>query len=534
VATGGTTASYTVTFDANGGIGTMSPQSIVSGTTARLSASALTFTGKSFAGWSTLPNGSVVYADQASYTMGSANVTLYAVWVANLSYTVTFNANGGAGTMSPQSIVSGTTAILSANAFTFAGKSFTGWSTLPNGSVVYAGQASYTMGSANVTLYAVWVANPSYTVTFNANGGAGTMSPQSIVSGTTAILSANAFTVTGRSFTGWSTLPNGSVAYADQASYTMGSANVTLYAVWVANSYTVTFNANGGAGTMISQSIVSGTSATLSLNSFTNAGWLFLGWATGANGTVAYVDRATFPMGSQDVMLYAIWGPRATVLVSFPSVAITPRTEGLMWDGTNLWVSETDDYSVYQINTTNGAKIGSGIAIPYEPHAIALEPGSSFFWGTDYWTDPPHLYRYAITGGSAQRTINLTSSQYAPFAMTYDSTGSVFWVISANGSSAMFSKIDYTTGSVLATWSLTGSEPLVPYGVCMDKSDNSTIWINCNTTLYKVSTTTHSVLDQYAFPTGAVGLLEGIAMINSNTFWMVDGNSNNIIKVQIQ
>jgi hypothetical protein len=450
------------------------------------------------------------------------------------SYTVTFDANGGIGTMSPQSIVSGTTARLSASALTFTGKSFAGWSTLPNGSVVYADQASYTMGSANVTLYAVWVANLSYTVTFNANGGAGTMSPQSIVSGTTAILSANAFTVTGRSFTGWSTLPNGSVAYADQASYTMGSANVTLYAVWVANSYTVTFNANGGAGTMISQSIVSGTSATLSLNSFTNAGWLFLGWATGANGTVAYVDRATFPMGSQDVMLYAIWGPRATVLVSFPSVAITPRTEGLMWDGTNLWVSETDDYSVYQINTTNGAKIGSGIAIPYEPHAIALEPGSSFFWGTDYWTDPPHLYRYAITGGSAQRTINLTSSQYAPFAMTYDSTGSVFWVISANGSSAMFSKIDYTTGSVLATWSLTGSEPLVPYGVCMDKSDNSTIWINCNTTLYKVSTTTHSVLDQYAFPTGAVGLLEGIAMINSNTFWMVDGNSNNIIKVQIQ
>jgi hypothetical protein len=317
----------------------------------------------------------------------------------------------------------------------------------------------------------------------------------------------------------------------------MGSANVTLYAAWVANSYTVTFDANGGAGTMSPQSMVSGTSAALSRNSFINAGWLFLGWATSTNGTVAYVDGATLSMGSQNVPLYAMWGPRATVLVSFPSVGIMPRPEGVMWDGTKLWVSETNDTKVYQIDPTNGAKIGSGIAILYDTHAIALEPGSSFFWGTDYWTDPPHLYRYAITDGSLQRTIALTSSQYAPTAMTYDSTDSVFWVINTNSSLSteptVFSKIDYTTGNVLATWSLTGLTPSTAYGICMDKSDNSIIWMNFGTTLYKVSTATHSVIGQYAFSAAAVGVLEGIAMINSNTFWMIDG-SNKIMKVQIQ
>jgi hypothetical protein len=88
------------------------------------------------------------------------------------------------------------------------------------------------MGTANVTLYAKWAQN--YTITFDKNdaGATGTMSPQTIASGSSAILTANAFTKTGSTFTGWATTPTGAVVYGDGASYTMGTTNVTLYAKW--------------------------------------------------------------------------------------------------------------------------------------------------------------------------------------------------------------------------------------------------------------------------------------------------------------
>ena len=148
------------------------------------------------------------------------------------SYTVTFDPNGGSGTMQAQSIVSGTTAALTANAFTKAGVSFTGWATTTTGSVSYPDRASYTMGPANVTLYAIWTALPRYTVAFNSNGGSGTMTAQSILSGATVNLSPNTFTKTGSSFAGWATTSTGSIRYADRGSYTMETANTTLYAIW--------------------------------------------------------------------------------------------------------------------------------------------------------------------------------------------------------------------------------------------------------------------------------------------------------------
>ncbi len=76
----------------------------------------------------------------------------------------------------------------------------------------------------------------TYTVSFDTNGGTGSMSSQSINEGSSANLTANSFTRTGHTFSGWAASAGGSVAYANQASYTMGGANVTLYAKWVSTS----------------------------------------------------------------------------------------------------------------------------------------------------------------------------------------------------------------------------------------------------------------------------------------------------------
>ena len=154
---------YDISFHANGGTGTMSGQSIAFNASENLTSNTFTRTGYTFAGWATTPVGAVGYADAASYTMtDAANVTLYAQWTA-INYTVIFDANGGTGTMSGQSIAYEASANLTANSFTRAGYSFTGWNTAADGSVsAYADGANYTMtAAADVTLYAQWVLVPT-------------------------------------------------------------------------------------------------------------------------------------------------------------------------------------------------------------------------------------------------------------------------------------------------------------------------------------------------------------------------------------
>ncbi len=141
---------------------------------------------------------------------------------------VTFNANGGQGSMASQ--MSSASAPLSTNTFTRSGQRFLGWNTAADGSgTTYSNQATFNF-LANTTLYAQWGPNE---VTFDANGGSGTMAVQS---GTSSMsLSNNVFTRAGYTFTGWNSASDGSGgAYADGASYSF-AASVTLYAQWRAN-----------------------------------------------------------------------------------------------------------------------------------------------------------------------------------------------------------------------------------------------------------------------------------------------------------
>ena len=220
-----------ITFNSNTGNGTMDSQNVYAGVETQLYDNAFSKTGYSFTGWATSADSDVVYNDGESITV-TESTTLYAKWEAN-SYEVSFNANGGTGEMANQPIYYDQTANLTAVGFTKDGYTFLGWATEANGAKVYDDGASYTMQSTTtVTLYAVWSAN-NYDVQFNANGGTGNMSNQTITYDDTAVLTANTFTRIGYTFAGWATSANGNAVYADGANYTMQSADtVVLYAVW--------------------------------------------------------------------------------------------------------------------------------------------------------------------------------------------------------------------------------------------------------------------------------------------------------------
>lgn len=150
---------------------------------------------------------------------------------AKTSYAIKYNANGGSGAPSTQTKWHGTALTLSSVKPTRSGYTFQGWATSASGSVVYASGASYTSNAA-VTLYAVWTATGTYTVTYNSNGGTGAPAAQTKTYNQALTLSSTKPTMTNHTFKGWGTSASSTtVAYAAGASYTK-NASITLYAIW--------------------------------------------------------------------------------------------------------------------------------------------------------------------------------------------------------------------------------------------------------------------------------------------------------------
>ena len=151
----------TLSFDANGGTGAPAAQTgsdSGSGATITITASTPTRTGYNFNGWNTNSAGTGTdYASGGSITI-SSNITLYAKWTA-ITYTISYDANGGTGAPSSQTKTYGVALTLSSTTPTRTGYTFNGWNTASGGGgTSYIAGGSYTANAA-ATLYAQWTQN---------------------------------------------------------------------------------------------------------------------------------------------------------------------------------------------------------------------------------------------------------------------------------------------------------------------------------------------------------------------------------------
>ena len=149
----------------------------------------------------------------------------------------------------------------------------------------------------------------SYTIKYNANGGSGAPGNQTKWEGQALTLSSTKPTRAGHDFLGWSTSSTAtSAAYSAGDTYPAESnANATLYAVWKAHTYQVTFNANGGTGAPDAQTKTYGKTLTLSSTKPTRTNYNFLGWGTSASSTtVAYAAGGSYTANAA-ATLYAVW-----------------------------------------------------------------------------------------------------------------------------------------------------------------------------------------------------------------------------------
>ena len=123
-----------------------------------------------------------------------------------------------------------------------------------------------------------------YLVIYNYEGGTGEAESKNVMTGST-YGELTIPTKEGYAFRGWYTEPNGGGVEVTDESIVELTSNQDLYAYWTIANYTISYDANGGSGTMDTQSVTFDTEATIATNAFTRTGYTFLGWTTNSDGT---------------------------------------------------------------------------------------------------------------------------------------------------------------------------------------------------------------------------------------------------------
>lgn len=266
------------------------------------------------------------------YGSKNSDLTLYAVW-SEQKYKISYSANGGSGAPAAKSygkVSNPSVKIDSGAGLKRQNYEFIGWSTNKSATAAdsnYGPGATYE-GRANLSLYAVW--KPlKYTIDYKLNGGV--IGPNK----TTVEMTKDAKITTKKpvrenyDFVGWALESDKTkVVYKGGENYT-GRVNLTLYAVWKVQHFTIDFNANGGQNAPTAINRVK-TVAEVSLPNTvpTRDGYRFLKWNTKADGSgVSYSAGAKYPSRSS-VTLYAVWEKIEEAPKAVPTIVISYDANG--------------------------------------------------------------------------------------------------------------------------------------------------------------------------------------------------------------
>jgi uncharacterized repeat protein (TIGR02543 family) len=324
----------------------------------------------------------------------------------------------------------------------------------------------------------------NYSVTFNANGGSGTMTNQTASSATA--LTSNTFTRTGYSFSGWNTAANGSAtAYTNGASFPF-TANTTLYAQWTPNTLNITYDAQGGSS-ISSGTTSTGASIASSPGTPTRAGYTFNGWFVASSGGSALSFPYTHGQTS-DFTLYAQWTstssnncPTGTSTaptteqtvcqdISTSTIATTVSYSG----GTG---TPTDSYQWYY-NTTNSNTISGATSVSgatsasFSPPSTSNEVGTRYYFCVAYATDnscaqsattqslASSTVKIVVNGIPAAPTGSATQSMCTGQTVSnLNATGTAIqWYSASSGGSALNSSSALTSTDYYASQTVNGCE----------------------------------------------------------------------------
>lgn len=374
------------------------------------SASTSVYPGYSFAGWR---DSTGLYSPGSVYTVGSSDVTLVAEWTAD-PHTVTYSAGTGTGTVPTQSPVTTNSSFTVADASTIsrAGFTFAGWSA-SNGRT-YQPQESFTMGTSNVTLTALWIANTYNVRYFLTNGALGT-APAATTAATESTFTtagSTGFSRSGYSLQGWY---DGSTVTNPNSEYMQGVGDTSFYSRWTAQSQTVTYLAGGASGIVPTQSNVD-TDSTFALgdtSSLTWPGYTFTGWSDGSS---TYAAGYTFTAASAGMTFTATWRANLHHVVFLsgngatgtPPAAVDVATDASIGFGQPGLTRPGYVFAGWSDGTTTFELTDTFTPDGDAPDLVTLTP---------VWTAQDHTVTYDLAGGTGTTPSNPDSETDSTFVV---------------------------------------------------------------------------------------------------------------------
>lgn len=309
---------YTVNFDSKGGSSVSSKTVTYDAAYGSMATPAKT--GYTFAGWYTAEIEGTQITESTTVTITSEQ-TLYAHWTAN-DYTLAYNTQGG-------DVLDGKTVTYGEKYGALPepvreGYTFTGWYTAVNGGTQVTSDTEVTTAEYH-TLYAHWNEH-SYTIQYHPDNvtAIGTMTSHTQKYSQKVILNMNQYVREGYHFGGWSTQKNGGgtiYAAGQEVSQltTIDNQVVILYAIWLADKYTFSFELNGGSGTKLEDQEQSYDQVlNLPYCAYLRDGYFWKEWNTKSDGTgismidaivKVTLDLAQYADEKNSIKLYAIWTP---------------------------------------------------------------------------------------------------------------------------------------------------------------------------------------------------------------------------------
>ncbi len=238
------------------------------------------------------------------------------------TYRITYSANAADVITTPydfNAYLTGQKITVTSQLPTRLGYSFVEWNTTNVGDgTSYKASANITVGSIDVILYAIWKIN-QYTIGFDSNGG-----PILNLNQITQDFNST-FTVPempqdgmriGYTFLGWNARADGSGSRSSPSDkLRIGAANLTLFAQWKINRYTIAYDANGNDIGRIPPAVTQDFNSKITVSApslvFTRKGYTFNGWnLTRDSSGTSFKVGDTFIVGASNQTLYALWTPK--------------------------------------------------------------------------------------------------------------------------------------------------------------------------------------------------------------------------------
>ena len=536
---GGSTTYYTVTFDDNGGTGGPGSMNFPRGEGVEIPYTTPTRNGYTFKGWEYSSAGETVRLNPGDIISPKTSITLYAVWESNITnYTITYNANEGFNAPSSETTTGSYT--ISTTQPTRTKYSFLGWSTNSNAtSPSYYPGDSLTV-SSSMTLYAVWQSAikielgktntatinfayqqiwfyfiPSISSSYIIESSNSSGDPYVVLydgSGTQLAYNDDS-SDNGNNFKLTYTLNAGIKYYIKVHHYSTNNSTSNITFNITANSYTITYNANGGSVSPTSQTVTVGTETitpiaerdkgvtSRTINFHANGGTISKsnqtssatitygsdGWYTKANGGTYRTSNGGSYIPTQSETLYNHWYIASTGTyssITFPTGERTgykligfstnssadPNNFTGYKAGQNAVVSETNYYAIWKpnsyqftlgeaehVNTKGSTESGTkNYGIPITLRAT-VDTGYSFGQWTSSNTSlidnqTSANTSFSMPAGNITMTPSVTSNQYK---IIYDIE------TNANPGNSLYSKpsetiYSYTGGSI----NITSTEPV--------------------------------------------------------------------------